>query len=256
MLTVAEVTVRFGGLTALDRVSLSADTGEVVGVIGPNGAGKTTLFNVVCGFVRPQLGHLEIDGRRVAPRPHQLKKLGISRTLQGVGLWHGLTVVENVMQGVHRESGLASAMLAAPPSDRSERRARQAAMEALDNLGIGSYADHLATTLPYAIAKRASIARAIVSRPRLLLLDEPASGLSDAEMSEMADLIRRLRLTMGVMLVEHHMDLVMSVCDRIVVLDFGAVIASGSPEDVRTDPRVTAAYLGHAVGAGHDGASD
>jgi branched-chain amino acid transport system ATP-binding protein len=223
-------------------------------VIGPNGAGKTTLFNVICGFVRPQLGHLEIDGRRMAqPRPDQLKGLGIARTLQGVGLWHGLTVLENVMEGVHPEAGFLSSLLAIPRADRSERRARQAAMEAIESLGIGNYADHLATTLPYAIAKRASIARAIVSRPRLLLLDEPASGLSDAEMSEMAELIRRLRLTMGVMLVEHHMDLVMSVCDRIVVLDFGAVIASGTPAEVRDDPRVTAAYLGHAVSSAGGG---
>ncbi|HZT67701.1 MAG TPA: ABC transporter ATP-binding protein [Acidimicrobiales bacterium] len=251
VLAASEVTVRFGGLTALNRVSLTADTGEVVGVIGPNGAGKTTLFNVICGFVRPTSGRLEVDGRPL-PRvhPHQLVSLGIARTLQGVGLWQGMTVLDNVMVGAHRRhrSGFWSALLGLPPSVRTESAIRDSAVEVLDRLGIRDAANHRPASLPYAIQKRASIARALVAEPRMLLLDEPASGLSAAEMDELGELIRELRSTMGVMLVEHHMDLVMTVCDRIVVLDFGAVIATGTPDQVRDDPAVTAAYLGQEVG--------
>jgi branched-chain amino acid transport system ATP-binding protein len=250
MLTISDVSVRFGGLSALDHVSVSVDSGEVLGVIGPNGAGKTTLFNVVCGFVRPSSGTIALDGKLLPRiRPHQLAGLGLARTLQGVGLWQGLSVLQNVMVGARHtaKAGVVSALLGLPRNVRTEATLRDSAYAALDRLDLRAQADRAATSLPYGIQKRVSLARALVGSPRFLLLDEPASGLSTAEMSEMGEIITGLSQSMGVMLVEHHMDLVMSVCSRITVLDFGRVIASGSPDQVRDNPAVTSAYLGNAV---------
>jgi branched-chain amino acid transport system ATP-binding protein len=249
-LAVNEITVAFGGLTALDRVSLTADSGEIVGVIGPNGAGKTTLFNIICGFVRADSGTLSYLGKNLGKhQPHHLAKLGIARTLQGVGLWKGLTVAENVMAGAAVRADFASALLGLWRSSREESRVRQRALDLLEELGIAELAERYPTTLPYAIQKRVSLARALIAGPTLLLLDEPASGLSTTELAELHDLIVGLRAKMGVLLVEHHMDLVMSTSDRIVVLNFGRVIASGTPEQIRTDPEVTTAYLGQDVAA-------
>jgi branched-chain amino acid transport system ATP-binding protein len=246
-LAVRSVTVRFGGLVALDEVSLRVPPGEVVGVIGPNGAGKTTVFNVICGFVRPGSGSLTLDGVPLTARPHQLAGLGIARTLQGVGLFGGLTVLENVMAGatVAARTPFAAAALALPGSEREERRLREEAFTRLEELGIAGHADRMPATLPYPVQKRVTLARALAANPRLLLLDEPASGLGPEEVDELADLIRGLTCT--VMLVEHHMDLVMAVCDELVVLDFGRVIAGGTPDAVRDDPAVAEAYLGAEV---------
>jgi branched-chain amino acid transport system ATP-binding protein len=250
-LDVGGVSVHFGGLAALDDVSLSVGASEIVGLIGPNGAGKTTLFNVICGFVRPNAGSISIGGRPTRRvRPHQLNGFGVSRTLQGVGLWPDLTLADNVMTAMHRQSkgDLASTMLGLRRSSRDEQRLRRLAVEALDRLDIAQFAERLPTTLPYPVQKLASLARAIVIRPKLLLLDEPASGLSEADIAKLGDLVRGLRSEMAVLLVEHHMDFVMSLCDRIVVLDFGKVIAAGSPDEVRSDPAVAKAYLGEEVG--------
>jgi branched-chain amino acid transport system ATP-binding protein len=245
-LHVAGVTVRFGGLTALDDVSLDVGAGEVVGVIGPNGAGKTTLFNVICGFLRPDEGTVTWRGEPLRARPHELAGKGVARTLQGVNLFAHLTVRENVMVGAGRfaRAGLASALLGLPRSDRDERALGDAALDALGALGVREYADRLPGELPFGVQKRVALARALVSRPQLLLLDEPAGGLGEADMNELGQQIRRLGGEMAVVLVEHHMDLVMGVCDRVVVLDFGRRIAQGTPAEVQADQHVLDAYLG------------
>ena len=254
MLRVDGLTVRFGGLTALDDVSLTVAPGEVVGVIGPNGAGKTTLFNVICGFVRADAGSVRF-GETVLDgvRPHELARLGIARTLQGVGLFGGLTAVENVMIGGERQAraGVVSALLGLPRSDRAEQRLRALALAALDDLGVADAADRRPGSLPYGIQKRVALARALVARPRLLLLDEPAGGLDEDDMAELGRRIREFTAETSVLLVEHHMDLVMAVCDRVVVLDFGRRLAEGEPADIQVDPRVLDAYLGVEVDAAH-----
>jgi branched-chain amino acid transport system ATP-binding protein len=246
-LAVRNLTVRFGGVTALHNVSLDAGEGRVVGIIGPNGAGKTTLFNAICGFVDYQGGEIRWRERPLRTvSPHQLAGLGIARTLQAVGLFSRLSVLENVMVGAERlrRAGVLSAMLGLPRSDTSERRLRVAAMGALARVGAVDVADRLPKTLPYGIQKRVALARALVAEPALLLLDEPAGGLGSDDLDELAQLIGSLRGTMTVMLVEHHMDLVMGVCDDVVVFDFGRVIARGSPAEVQRDQRVLDAYLG------------
>jgi branched-chain amino acid transport system ATP-binding protein len=252
MLRVRDVTVRFGGIVALDGVSLDLNRGEILGLIGPNGAGKTTLFNVICGFVHPSSGRILYRGRDLhRHHPHDLAKLGIARTLQGVGLCAGLTVRENVMLGAQPvlRSDPASSFLGLWRSSREERQTAARAMAVLDDLGVAAYADRLPQALPYAVQKQTALARALMAEPRLLLLDEPASGLSEAEMTALGSRIRGLTSRMSVLLVEHHMDLVMAVCDRIVVLNFGRVIAHGTPEAIRANPEVATAYLGDEVEA-------
>jgi len=249
-LSVGDITVRFGGITALDGVSVDVTPGEVLGVIGPNGAGKTTLFNVICGFVTPDSGTLSWSGAGPGEiRPHRLAALGIARTLQGVGLFPRLTVLENVMVGAERfrAAGVVSALLGLPRSDRDERSLADRAHAALGRLGCEEIGDRLPGTLPFAVQKRVALARALVSEPRLLLLDEPAGGLDAGELSELAELIRTLGSSIAVMLVDHHMDLVTSVCDRVVVLDFGRVIADDVPPVVRQDEAVLDAYLGRVA---------
>jgi branched-chain amino acid transport system ATP-binding protein len=256
---VDDISVSFGGIIALDKVSLSVSGGEVLGVIGPNGAGKTTLFNVICGFVKPTSGLLRWHGRPLGRvRPHRLASLGIARTLQGVGLFSHLTVLENVMAGAERfrRTGMPSALLALPRVDRDERRVRERAYTALERLECADLARRLPAELPFAVQKRVALARALVSDPELLLLDEPAGGLDDGELSALAQTIQTLGSSIAVMLVDHHMDVVTSVCDRVVVLDFGRVIASGESSAVRRDPRVLEAYLGREAEPGAATASD
>ncbi len=249
-LDVRGITVHFGGLVALDDVSLSAAARQVTGIIGPNGAGKTTLLNVLCGFVRPQAGTIAFGGRQLSRmRPHRLARLGIARTLQGIGLFSGLTVVENVMVGATSRSraGFWSGLLGLPRSDHDERRLRDDAMRALELVGVGEHAEAMPDTLAHGLRKRVALARALVARPRLLLLDEPASGLSDSELADLGDLMTSLAEQCTVVVIEHRMDLMMSVCQQIFVLDFGKVIAAGTPEQIQADPAVTAAYLGSDV---------
>jgi branched-chain amino acid transport system ATP-binding protein len=255
-LEVRSLTVRFGGLTALDNVTLDVAAGEIAGIIGPNGAGKTTLFNVVCGLQAPQSGEILYKERPIRGiHPHDLNGLGIARTLQGLGLWRGLTVLENVMVGARRASrpGFSSALLGLMRSDRYERELRNQALAQLRDLGIEDCANRYPSVLPYGLQKWVSLARALVSRPALLLLDEPASGLTTIEIKQLTDLLRSLRERMSIALVEHRLDLVMTVCERVHVLDFGRLIASGTPEVVQRDRAVTDAYLGEDLGAAEGG---
>jgi branched-chain amino acid transport system ATP-binding protein len=253
-LSVVDVSVRFGGLTALDGVSFDVPAGAVVGVIGPNGAGKTTLFNVVCGFTRPQQGSLRLDGVPLRPSPHRLTRRGIARTLQGLGLFERMTVLDNVLTGADQNAraGFVSGLLGLPRADRDDVRARTAAMALLEELGLADLSHALPSTLSYAHAKRVSLARALISEPRLLLLDEPAGGLGGEDIAELVALVTELPKRWNgcsVVLVEHHVDMVMQVCDSVVVLDFGKVIASGTPAEVAADDGVTEAYLGAEVSA-------
>ena len=247
-LDVADLTVRFGGVLALDGVSLKVEANEIHGIIGPNGAGKTTLFNAVCGFLRPARGTIRYRGQALlGTAPHQLARLGIARTLQSLGLWPGLTVLENLLVGSRVRPNFFASLLAMPRADRLERRLREQATQVLDELGIASVADAHPAALPYGLQKRVILARALMAEPELLLLDEPASGLSAGEIERLAELVRRLRQRMSVVVVEHHVDLVMAISQRIHVLNFGRVIASGTPDEIRGNRQVSAAYLGEDV---------
>lgn len=249
-----DIDVSFGGIVALSGVGLDVREGEVLGVIGPNGAGKTTLFNVACGLVRPRSGTIVRGGETLGHlKPNHLPRLGMSRTLQGLGLFDRMTVLDNVMIGADRtaRTGFLAGLLGLPSSAKDDRAVRDEAMATLEHLRIDGYAHRLPPSLPYAVRKRVALARALVSKPSLILLDEPASGLSSDEMDELGTLIRSATGTASVMLVEHHMDLVMSVCDRIVVLDFGKVIAHGTPDEIRENPAVLDAYLGSDVTHDH-----
>ena len=248
LLSISNLTVEFGGLRALDDVFLNLESNQVVGLIGPNGAGKTTLFNAICGLVKPTSGTLALNGETHDwPATHDLTSLGISRTLQGVGLFPDLTVAENVMIGAQKyaRTGLISAGFGRHKND--ERLLRERAHWALERVYAGSLSEKRADSLSYPDTKRVAIARALVSEPTILMLDEPAGGLGAQDIDWMNDLIRNLRSAMSILIVEHHMDVVMSVCDQLYVLNFGEVIASGSAETVRRDPAVIAAYLGTGV---------
>jgi branched-chain amino acid transport system ATP-binding protein len=247
-LDVSGLAVEFGGVVALQDVSLSVAPQQILGVIGPNGAGKTTLFNAICRLVTPSHGSITYAGRSLlSMRPSQLAKLGIARTLQGLGLWTRLNVLENVMLGAPPSASMFSDMLALPRADRSERERTDAALAVLDELGIADRAGAYPGSLSHGTQKRVVLARALVARPSLLLLDEPASGLSASEVDELIELLRRLRAGMGIALVEHHLDMVMAVSDRVTVLNLGTVIASGTPAEIRANEEVTTAYLGSQV---------
>ena len=245
LLSIQNLSVNFGGLKALNNVNLELRKGEVLGLIGPNGAGKTTVFNALCGIVTPASGSLELYGKKIGwLKPHQLARRGISRTLQGVGLFPDLTVVENVMIGAHRfaESGLIRAAFGTNSTD--EKQLRERAQAALERVYVGSVADRRADTLSYPDTKRVAIARALVADPEILLLDEPAGGLGAQDIEWLNSVINNLKLRTSIIIVEHHMDVVMSVCDRIYVLNFGEIIASGTPNEVKNNEAVIQAYLG------------
>jgi branched-chain amino acid transport system ATP-binding protein len=247
LLETVDISVNLSGLQILDEVSIQVPKGSVTGLIGPNGAGKTTVFNVISGFLPPDSGKVRFEGLKMRhTRAHKLTKMGIARTLQGVGLFPSMTALENVVLGgtSRIKAGILGQAFAMPWTDIQENRVREAAEAVMAELGVLDVADRLPSELPYPIQKRVALARALVCDPKLLLLDEPAGGVSAADIKELSRLIRSWVPNRTVLLVEHHMELVMEVCDLIWVLDAGKVIAAGTPEQVRNDPAVLAAYLG------------
>jgi branched-chain amino acid transport system ATP-binding protein len=249
LVSVRNVSVRFGGVVALDRVSFAIRTGELLGLIGPNGAGKTTLFNCFSRLYTPKEGDIVFDGRSIlALQPHRMAAIGIGRTFQNLALFRTMSVLDNIRVGSHRlgRSDFFSNALRLPWTGREDRRLAEVAAELIVFLDLADVAQRRVADLPFGVQKRVELARALAGQPKLLLLDEPAGGLNHDEVAELGRLIRRIRdeRRVTVLLVEHHMNLVMSICDRVVALDFGRKIAEGTPAEVQCNDDVILAYLG------------
>ncbi|NKQ51636.1 ABC transporter ATP-binding protein [Amycolatopsis sp. K13G38] len=251
LLTLDKVTVRFGGVTALDAVSLTVHEGQICALIGPNGAGKTTAFNAISRLVKPASGRITFGGGNLlSTHPADLAGLGIARTFQNLALWPGMSVLENVMVGRHARGrvGFAASVLGWPAA-REDRALRARAYAMLDYFEITDVAHRECTGLPYGTLKRVELARALISDPRLLLLDEPAGGLTHGDVRELGELLLRLREERGItlLLVEHHMQFVMSISDYVFALDFGRNLVAGTPAELRDSPELVEAYLGTPV---------
>ncbi|HEY9618540.1 MAG TPA: ABC transporter ATP-binding protein [Microcoleaceae cyanobacterium] len=249
MLEAKELTRRFGGLIAVNNVSFTVNPGEIFGLIGPNGAGKTTLFNLVTGLIQPSSGQMLHRSEDISrQRPYQIAARGIARTFQNIRLFGNLTALENVTiaQHIHTRSGLFNGVLGLPPASHEEKVTQQKALELLELVGLSDRAQEQAQNFAYGDQRRLEIARALALAPQVLLLDEPAAGMNPNEKHQLSEFIRQIRerFNLTILLIEHHVPLVMGLCDRIAVLDFGQLIALGDPAKVRNDPAVIEAYLG------------